>query len=205
MTAVAESQDIDRSDAGFIVGSGFKLGIVTVLGVVVFALVSRAFEGTAEMVFQSVMVLAGGVVFSFVPALWIRSRSMDGMAWAMLVALLGALFFTVIDTAVLRPLNLYHWTWDAIGGGSGFWYIPVWWMLSAYLSGLGAVLVKNASNGEQNAALPALLMRTGILTVIAFAAIVFTNTLPATSAVVALAFAVGLTIDSIISAVQSPE
>jgi hypothetical protein len=205
MTAVAEIHDVDRSAANFIVGNGAKLGVITTLGVVVFALLSRSLEGTAEMVVQSTLILVGGIVVSFLPALWIRSRSMDGMAWAMLVALLGGLFFTVIDTAALRPLELYHWTWDAIGGGSGFWYIPVWWLLSAYLAGLGALLVKNNSDGEQNATLAKLLPRTGVLTVVVFAAITMTDTLPAVSAVVGLSFAIALTVDSIISAIQNPE
>jgi hypothetical protein len=205
MTSVAEVQDIDRSDAALIVGNGAKLGVVTTIGVVVFALLSRSLEGMTETIVQSIMILAGLVVFSFVPALWIRSRSIDGMAWAMLVGLLGALFFTVIDTAALRPLELYHWTWDQIGGGSGFWYVPVWWMLSSYLSGLGAILVKNNSNGEENASIPSLITRTGILTAVVFAAITLTSTLPAVSAVVALSFGIALTLDAIISAIQNPE
>lgn len=205
MTVVAEVQDVDRSDYKIIVGNGFKFGLVTAVGVVLFALLSRSMEGVTEMVVQSVLILIGGVVFSFGPALVIRSRSMDGMAWAMLVSLLGGLFFAVIDTMALRPLELYHWTWDMIGGGSGFWYLPVWWMLSAYLAGLGAVLVKNKSEGEKNVELPALVARTAILSVVFFAVIAWTNILPVTSAVVGLSFALGLTLDSIISAIQSPE
>lgn len=205
MTAVAEVQDVDRSDYKIIVGSGFKFGVVMAVGVVVFALLSRRMEGVTELVVQSVLILIGGVVFSFGPALVIRSRSMDGMAWAMLLSLMGGLFFAVIDTIALRPFDLYHWTWDAIGGGSGFWYIPVWWMLTVYLAGLGAILVKNKSEGEKNVELPALVMRTGILSVVFFAVIALTNVLPMSSAVVGLSFALGLTLDSIISAIQTPE
>jgi hypothetical protein len=205
MTAVAEIQDIDRSDVRTIVGNGLKLGIFTTIGVVIFALLSRVMDGMIETFVQSILILAGGAVFAFAPGLIVKARSMDGMAWAMLVGLLGALFFTVFDTIILRPINLYHWTWDAIGGGSGFWYVPVWWMGAAFLCGVGSVLVKNNSSGDTNAEFVKLLPRTGILAVVVFGIIVATNLLPATSAVVALSFSIGLLIDSIISAIQNPE
>jgi hypothetical protein len=108
------------------------------LGVVVFALVSSGLSGTAQTLVQLVLILVGGIVFSYAPAFWVRPREVDSIAWASLVGLLGALAFTVVDTAILRPVDLYHWTWDEIGGGSGFWYIPVWWMGSATLAWLGS-------------------------------------------------------------------
>jgi len=100
-----------------------------------------------EIVVQSALVFGGGVVFAYLPAAWIRPRGVDAIGWTALVGLLGALFFTGVDTAVLRPVKLYHWTWDQIGGGSGFWYIPVWWMGSAFLAWLGG-WVWSRSGGE---------------------------------------------------------
>jgi hypothetical protein len=100
-------------------------------------------------------------------------------------------------------VNLYHWTWDAIGGGSGFWYHPVWWMGSAFLSGLGALRISYGSAGEENASVAALLPRLGVVTAVLFAVIVGTGLFPPTSAVVALSFSVGLLVDAMISAVRS--
>ncbi|HET7039265.1 MAG TPA: hypothetical protein VFH97_05215, partial [Gemmatimonadales bacterium] len=121
MTAVAEPV-VDRADVRTVLTGGILLGVLTTIGVVAFALLSRALSGATEDVVRAVLILAGGIAFSYLPAVWIRPRTVDGIAWAALVGLLGALAFTVLDTAILRPLNLYHWTWDAIGGGSGFWY-----------------------------------------------------------------------------------
>ena len=128
----------DRADVRTIVGGGAVLGLVTAIGVTAFALVSRPLAGTSEVVVQSGLILFGAAVFCYFPVHWVRPSHVDGIAWAALLGLMGALFFTAIDTILLRPLGLYHWTWDAIGGGSGFWYIPVWWMGSATLAWLGA-------------------------------------------------------------------
>lgn len=205
MTAVAETLDIDRSDVRTIVGNGFKLGLITTLYVVGFALVSRGISGVTETVVQSVLILIAGTVVAFYPAIVVKARTIDGIAWGMLVAVLGATFFTVFDTAILRPLDLYHWTWDAIGGGSGFWYIPVWWMVSAFLSGLGGILVANKSDGDDTATLGSLFPRTAVFALIVFAVVVGTDLLPAASAVVALAFSAGLMVDAIVSSIQNRE
>ncbi len=122
-----------------IVGGGAVLGALTALGVTAFALLSRSLSpGVTETSVQLALVWLGCAVAAFMPAYRVQPREVDTIAWAALVGLLGALTFTVIDTVVLRPLNLYHWTWDEIGGGSGFWYVPVWWMLSATLAWLGS-------------------------------------------------------------------
>jgi hypothetical protein len=137
MTSAAEPRVADRSDVRTIVGGGARLGVATAVGVAAFALLSRAVGGPVETVVQTMLVTAGVLVFAYVPAVWVRPSGVDGIGWTAMLGLMGALFFTVVDTALLRPLNLYHWTWDRIGGGSGFWYIPVWWMGSATLAWLG--------------------------------------------------------------------
>jgi len=171
---------------------GFQLGMFTVIGVVAFALLSRTLTGTAETVVQSVLIVVGGIAFAYFPSLGVRPRTVDGIAWAALMGLLGALVFTVVDTALLRPIHLYHWTWDAIGGGSGFWYIPVWWMGSATLAWLGALTVATLARGGRD---PAPLL-TGLLTaglaIVLFGVVAALALLPFSSAVMALAFAVAL-------------
>lgn len=166
------------------------LGLVTTIGVALFALASRVLGGSGEIVVQSVLVLVAGVVFAFWPAAVVRPASTDGIAWAALVGLLGALTFTVLDTALLRPLELYHWSWDQIGGGSGFWYIPVWWMGSAVVAWLGAWAA-----AESHAAEPAQLVQPAVRTVataIVLFGILGVAVAPFTTAVMALAFALAL-------------
>ncbi|NIM51672.1 MAG: hypothetical protein GTO22_20900 [Gemmatimonadales bacterium] len=192
MSSTAESAGVERHDVGAVVGGGIKLGVFTAASVTVFALLSRLVSGTLETVVQSVLVLAGGVVFSYLPAFWVRPRSADAIAWTALVGLLGALVFTVLDTALLRPFDLYHWTWDEIGGGSGFWYIPIWWMGSATLAWLGAWVVAIAGRRvEQVNVLVAAAQTVGI-SIIIFAILTVTRVGPLHTAVMALAFALGL-------------
>lgn len=198
MTSVAEPT-IERSDVRTIVGGGVRLGIATVIGVVVFALLSRGLSGRTEVMVQSVLILVGGAVFSYAPAHWVRPRNVDTIAWASLVGLLGSVVFTVLDTAILRPVHLYHWTWDAIGGGSGFWYIPVWWMGSCFLAWLGA-WVYSLVAARGGSAVSAALQTIG-LSVLVFAILVATGIAPFHGAVAALAYTLALIVHVPLAAV----
>src|SRR5207247_2124134 len=43
----------------------------------------------------------------------------------------------------------YPWTWDAVGGGSTWWYLPMWWMLGTYLAWLGGMVwAQRQARGE---------------------------------------------------------
>jgi hypothetical protein len=44
------------------------------------------------------------------------------------------------DIVLLRPFKAYPWTWDAIGGGSTWWYLPIWWMLGTFVAWMGGML-----------------------------------------------------------------
>ena len=191
MTSATQPANPSSYGASAIVVSGVKLGVITALGVTVFALSSRAMVGTSETVIQSLLVLAGGVVFSFLPAIWMRPTDVDSIAWSALVGLLGALTFTVIDTAILRPLSMYHFTWDQIGGGSGFWYIPVWWMGSAVLAWLGSWLYAIVNrDGQVN--LVSTIGKTLVMALLLFGILVMTGIGPFRTAIMALAFVLAL-------------
>ncbi len=199
MTSVAQHAAEPRSDVKTIVGGGVKLGVVTVVGVVAFVLLSRWLSGRTEVLVQSLLILFGGAVFAYAPASWVRPREVDSIAWASLVGLLGSVVFTVVDTAVLRPVHLYPWTWDAIGGGSGFWYIPVWWMGSCFLAWLGAWVYSMLAPGGGTAVKAAL--QTMGLSVLVFVILVATGIAPFHGAVAGLAFAVALVLHVPLAAV----
>lgn len=203
MTSAAEPAGAEHADARTIITGGIKLGILTAAGVTVFALLSRAMTGTPEIVVQSLLVLVGGIAFSFVPALWVRPRSTDGIAWTALVGLLSALTFTVFDTALLRPLDLYHWTWDRIGGGSGFWYIPVWWMLAAVLAWLGGWNWAAAGRDGKPVTLVKLAGLTAGICVVVFAILALTRIAPVGAAAVGLAWVTALVLQIIIAHVPA--
>ena len=62
MTSVGEPTAVADSDWRTIVRAGVQLGVVTAVGVVFFALLSRAMVGTTEIIVQSVLVLVGAAV-----------------------------------------------------------------------------------------------------------------------------------------------
>src|SRR5256885_6885646 len=73
------------------------------------------------------------------------------------LGLVATVVFSAIDIVLLRPFKAYPWTWDAIGGGSTWWYLPIWWMLGTFLAWMGGIVT--AAGGEATLgrrALPAL-------------------------------------------------
>jgi hypothetical protein len=75
------------------------------------------------------------------------------------MGLWGAIVFSVVDIVVLRPLKAYPWTWDAVGGGSTWWYLPIWWMFATFLAWMGGALTAAAPEGSSlgRTAAPALI------------------------------------------------
>ncbi len=198
MTTVAASYE--RRDVRTILTSGAGLGVTTAVGVAAFALLSRSLEGTVEVVAQSVIILFGGMVATFGAARNIRPRTIDAIGWCALAGLMGAGVFTVLDIALLRPLGLYHWTWDAIGGGSGWWYIPIWWMGAAFLAWLGAWSYANRARDAEDANLATLGAQVVIGAVVVWAALALTGVTPFNAAAAALAFALSLVVQVPLSA-----
>jgi hypothetical protein len=180
------------ADSRLLVGGGIKLGLITVAGVAIFALLTRALSGPAEVIAQALVVFAGGSVAAYLPAVLVRPRDIDGIGWTCLLAIIGFGAFTVVDTLLLRPLNLYHWTWDAIGGGSGWWYLPVWFMGSAFLAWLGGLVhsVRAAREGD----LPLVRLAGQTVAIAGILFLVLAVTVRFHGAIAALAFAVALVV-----------
>ena len=131
----------DRSDFRNILASGTLVGVITGIGVVAFVAISRVLPaGVARDVLESVLVLAGFVAVSMLPGQRAVSRTAEGVAGAAAIGLWGTVVFMAIDIVLLRPFKAYPWTWDAIGGGSSWWYLPIWWMLGTFLAWMGGLL-----------------------------------------------------------------
>jgi hypothetical protein len=137
MTAAGHFQSTERRTVGTLLGTGVALGVATAIGVVIFSLLSRVLSGTVGNWVLLILVLLGGLVAAFGPAAAVRPQTIDAVGWSAFVGVISAWTFTALDIIILRPVGLYSWRWDAIGGGSGWWYIPVWWMASAFLAWLG--------------------------------------------------------------------
>jgi len=141
MTAGTAPRATDRSDFRHILASGTRLGAAIGAAVIVYLLVSRLVPaGIAQALLQTLVVLAGAVMATFLPAHWTTARSTEGIAGAAAVGLWGTIVFMAIDIILLRPLKAYPWTWDAVGGGSTWWYLPIWWMLGTFVAWLGGLV-----------------------------------------------------------------
>ncbi|MBI1967193.1 MAG: hypothetical protein HYS40_04325 [Gemmatimonadetes bacterium] len=154
MTATAAADGTDRSDFRTVLVAGTKTGVTTAGGVVAFLLLARLLPvGMFRQGVLTLVVLAAGTAVSFLPARWIAARRTEGIAGATAAGLWGTVVFMAIDIILLRPVKAYPWTWDAIGGGSSWWYLPIWWMLGTFLAWMGAIVTAGQSaRGEPTVA-----------------------------------------------------
>ena len=131
----------DRTEFRHILLSGTIVGAVTAAAVVLFLLVSRLLpNGIVTSFLLMLIVLAGGIAAAFLPGFFAGSRTVQGVASAAAIGLWGTIVFMVIDIVLLRPFKAFPWTWDAIAGGSTWWYLPIWWMLGTFLAWMGAMV-----------------------------------------------------------------
>ena len=140
-TGSATATTIDRSDFRHILVSGTKTGAAVALAVVVYLAVSRLVPpGIVRTLLQTVVVLAGAGAAAFLPAYFAVARTIQGVAGSAAIGLWGTIVFMAIDIILLRPFHAFPWTWDAIGGGSTWWYLPIWWMLGTFVAWMGGLL-----------------------------------------------------------------
>src|SRR3989442_211078 len=159
------SATVDRSEFRHILLSGTIVGAVTWAAVVLFLLVSRSGllpTGVVTAFLLMLIVLAAGVAAAFLPGFFAASRTVQGVASAAAIGLWGAIVFMAIDIILLRPFRAFPWTWDAVGGGSTWWYLPIWWMLGTLLGWMGAIVTagraaRGGDAGVRSLATPAVL------------------------------------------------
>src|SRR5439155_1176108 len=93
--------------------------------------------------------VTAGIAVSLVRGRLTGGRHVEGIAGAAAIGLWGTVVFTAIDIVLLRPFKAYPWTWDAVGGGSTWWYLPIWWMLGTALAWTGAIVTADrAARGD---------------------------------------------------------
>lgn len=138
MTAPATA---DRSEFRHILLNGTIVGAVTAGTVIIYLVVARLLgSGIVTALLETVLVLAGGVAAALLPGFFATARDTQGVAVAAAIGLWGTVVFMAIDIILLRPFKAYPWTWDAVGGGSTWWYLPVWWMLGTFIAWMGGLL-----------------------------------------------------------------
>ena len=156
--AVESQQGYDIGDVPLIVRSAIKLGLMQAILVFGFSLVSRFLDGPVEVALESVLLLIGLALVAGLPGLWTKARTGDGIAAAAGIGLAATVVFLAADVAVLQPLGTYTNRWLEIGGGSNWWYHPVWWMAGTFLPWMGAVVMANQAAKSGAPSIPGLMI-----------------------------------------------
>ena len=148
---------VDRSEFRHILFSGTIVGLITAAAVIVFLVLSRLLPaGIVMSLLGALVVLAGGISAAFLPAFFATSRGVQGIASAAAIGLWGTIVFMAVDIIVLRPLHAFPWTWDAVAGGSTWWYLPIWWMLGTFLAWMGGIVTAVRARRGGEVSIPAL-------------------------------------------------
>jgi len=144
----------DHTDVRHVVRCGVQLGVLQAVLVAVFALISRWLAGPVELVGEALALAVGVAATIALPGIWTRARTIEGIAGAAGIGLMATAVFLVLDIVLLQPLGLYTSRWLAIGGGSNWWYHPVWFMVGTYMPWMGAWVLANQAgrSGGPNAA-----------------------------------------------------
>ena len=142
-SAVQAESGYDQTAVRGIVRWSAQLGVLQAALVLVFSLATRFLSGTAELAVQGVIVLVGLLATSLLPGTWTRARTIEGIAGAAGIGLGATVMFLILDVALLQPLGTYTNRWLEIGGGSNWWYHPVWWMAGTALAWFGAFALAN--------------------------------------------------------------
>jgi hypothetical protein len=144
MTATAEPRDTyDATDVPSVVAGSIKLGLLEALLVLVFSLASRFLDGILETIVCALIVIVGLAVVTMLPGLWTRARTIEGIAGAAGIGLGATAVYLLLDIMLLQNIGTYSNRWYEIGGGSNWWYHPVWWMVGTFLPWMGAWILAN--------------------------------------------------------------
>jgi hypothetical protein len=141
MSAVATRDDYDVTNVPLIVRKSIVLGLIESVLIGIGAVLSRFVDGAVEFVVLGLVVAAGLAAVTLLPGVWTRARTIEGIAGAAGIGLGASAVFLLVDVALFQPLGLWTNRWLAIGGGSNWWYHPVWWMVGTFLPWMGAFIL----------------------------------------------------------------
>jgi len=168
MTSTADlHRDYDLTAVPSIVAGSVKLGLLESILVLLFSLAQRMLGGAVEIVVCGVILLAGLAAVSMLPGIWTRPRTIEGIAGAAGMGLGASAVFLLVDVMLLQNIGTYTNRWYEIGGGSNWWYHPVWWMVGTFIPWMGAWILANQTtkNGRPSVA-------AGLITAFALTALV---------------------------------
>jgi hypothetical protein len=147
MSSTAELKgEYDLTRVPMIVQGAVKLGLLESIVVLLFALASRFLGGVVEVIVCGIILIAGLAAVTLLPGIWTRARTIEGIAGAAGIGLAATGVFLLIDVTLLQNIGTYTNRWYQIGGGSNWWYHPVWWMVGTFLPWFGAWILANQTS-----------------------------------------------------------
>jgi hypothetical protein len=145
--AVHAHAGADQTDLPYVLRAAVKLGILESAAVLVIGLVSKNLDGILETALLGALVTVAVLAVTFLPGIWTRARSIEGISGAAGIGLTATVVFLAVDVTLFQPFGLYTHRWLDIGGGSNWWYHPIFWMVGTYLPWLGAWILANQAAG----------------------------------------------------------
>jgi hypothetical protein len=146
--AVHPHAGADHTDLPYVLRAAVKLGLLESAAILVIGLVSKLLDGMLETALLGVLVTIAVLAVALLPGIWTRARTIEGIAGAAGIGLAATVVFMAVDVALFQPFGLYTHRWLDIGGGSNWWYHPIFWMVGTFLPWLGAwILANQASKG----------------------------------------------------------
>jgi hypothetical protein len=144
MTSMAHGNDeYDTTAVPLIVLGSIKLGLIEAVIVLLYSLTSRFLGGVLETVVCAILLVVGLAAVTMLPGTWVRARTIEGIAGAAGIGLGATGVFLLVDVILLQNIGTYTSRWYDIGGGSNWWYHPVWWMVGTFLPWMGAWILAN--------------------------------------------------------------
>jgi hypothetical protein len=156
MTSSVQTQgEYDLTSVPAIVQGSVKLGLLESILVLLFSLVSRFLGGPLEILLGAVILAVGVALVTMLPGLWTRPLSIEGIAGAAGIGLGATVVYLLVDVILLQNIGTYSHRWLAVGGGSNWWYHPVWWMVGTFLPWMGAWILANQTERDGRPSPPA--------------------------------------------------
>lgn len=153
-TAVQLEGDYDNTGLRRIVRGSITLALIQAVVVVVVSVINKSLDGSVDHALTGIVVFIGAMITVFYPGTMTRPRTIEGIAGAAGIGLGATWVFLLLDAFILQTFHVYTNRWREIGGGSIWWYLPVWWMVGTYLSWMGGWILANQANKSGEASIP---------------------------------------------------
>lgn len=136
--AVSLQTGVDQTEIPDILRGTVKLGILESVLILVIGLISKYLDGPVVLILLSILVTVAILLVTILPGLWTRATTIEGIAGAAGIGLAATWVFLIFDVVIFQNISLWSNRWLEIGGGSNWWYHPVFWMVGCYIPWLGA-------------------------------------------------------------------